>query len=265
MFHFIIKSMRKTFLIISSFLLLCACNDNMSSIADFKKAGEQIRVTNVDTPFSFDSVINPAVWRTYRSHEEKQAACQVPEEILKNLPTKDLVQVCMSYPLYGDYLAYNNELDGIKAIIEGFNGFAELQRREDAVDNLLAFYEKMDIGKIAETALTYTSPKCNELSILHVGYIELILCSGIIPELYSESNISRLETICNMKYKDKLHYSNVYSLETVKKSLLLGAQIKLKSTIINPEEKFTLCRFVQMGGEMDALEDYTKVSQIISK
>lgn len=187
------------------------------------------------------------MWRTFQNIEEMRAACQVPENILKSMSTDNLIQTCMLYPLYGNYLAYNNELSGIKAIINGFNGFAELQKRENAADRLITYYEEIDIGNIAKNTIARSTIK-NELSILHIEYLELILSSEFIPSIYVEPNISRLEKARYTKYEDKLQYSTTYSLQSIKKSLLLGAQIKLKAKAINIEEKAILSQFVKMGG-----------------
>ncbi|OJV32584.1 MAG: hypothetical protein BGO33_09240 [Bacteroidia bacterium 43-41] len=258
--------MKRILFLMLSFLLLYACNENTNCVTEDVRTREivEVRAMNAEAFFSFDSVTNPVVWRTFQSLEEMQVACQVPEDILESMSTDNLIQTCMNYPLYGNYLAYNNELEGIKFIINGFNGFAELQNREDAADRLIAYYEGIDVRKIAENAITLSATK-NELSVLHIGYLELILSSRLVPSLYAEPNISRLEKARYKKYEDKLQNSEVYSLQVIKKSLLLGAQIKLKSKEINNEEKSLLSRFVEMGGEVNTLEDYTKVSQIINK
>lgn len=150
------------------FLLLCACDENINRVTDANTRGvTKVEAIDADTSFSFDSVTNPAVWRTFQTIEEMQAACQVPENILKSMSTDNLIQTCMLYPLYRNYLAYNNELSGIKAIINGFNGFAELQKRENAADRLITYYEEINIGYIAKNTIARSTIK-NELSILHI-------------------------------------------------------------------------------------------------
>jgi len=52
-----------------------------------------------------------------------QSACQIPDDVLPNLSTEELVQICMDYPLFGNFSAYNDELVGIKKVMDGFNGF----------------------------------------------------------------------------------------------------------------------------------------------
>ena len=250
-----------------AFLFLYACDENTTRITEADVSTRSVmdeKVTDTDTPFTFDSITNPMVWRTFQSLEEMQAACQIPENILESMPTDYLVKVCMNYPLFGNYTAYNNELNGINNVIKGFNGFAELQKREDAADKLITYYEGMDIGEIAKKAAAYSKIK-NELSILHIGYLELILSSRFVPSLYTEPNMTRLEEVRYKKYEEKLQHPTIYSIETVKKSLLLGAQIKLESKTVNAEERAMLSLFVEMGGEVKALEDYTKLSQIINK
>ena len=78
--------------------------------------------------FSFDSVTKPEIWKTFQTLEEMQSACQIPDDVLSNLSTEELVQICMDYPLFGNFSAYNDELVGIKKVMDGFNGFTELKK-----------------------------------------------------------------------------------------------------------------------------------------
>lgn len=246
-------------------LILCACNDVIVSDKFQVDNAVTTRSLEADAPFSFDSVTDPAVWKTFQSLEEMQAACQVPEEALKEMSTEQLVRVCMDYPLYINYLAYNNEMDGINAVMSGFNGFAELKSRPDAAEALLSYYEKMNVEEIADKAVTTRSTPGKDLSVLHVGYLELILSSGLVPALYEQENLARLEEIRNMQFESKLRRPEVYSMHTVKKSLLLGARIKLQSTAISTAEKEELTRFVQMGGDAETPETYTEISRIVNR
>lgn len=68
--------------------------------------------------------------------------------MVKKISTENLVRTCINYPLYGIYLAYNNELDGINVIMSGFNGFQESIKREDAAKEILNYYENTIEGVV---------------------------------------------------------------------------------------------------------------------
>lgn len=243
-------------------LLLYACNE--STVNEIVKENNSANADYTNVSFSFDSVTNPTVWKRFQNLEEMQAACQIPQKVLEKMSTDNLIQACMNYPLYAIYAAYNNEMDGIKVITDNFNGFKELQKRKNAAEKLIDYYNNINIDRIVNIVSTRSTFQTkDEISVLHIGYIELILASKFIPAVYSESNISRLENVMNNKYKAKLQHTNIFSIQTVKKSLLLGAQIKLSSQKINSDDRVLLSRFVKSGGTVSKPELYTKISQII--
>ncbi|MCL1937726.1 MAG: hypothetical protein FWF52_04940 [Candidatus Azobacteroides sp.] len=81
-------------------------------------------------------------WKSFNTHEEMLNACQIPENILQNMNTADLLEICLDYPLKGDIYAYSNLKNGIESISLQFNGFAELLLRKDNFQNLLLKLEK---------------------------------------------------------------------------------------------------------------------------
>ena len=219
--------------------------------------------------FSFDSVTNPNVWKNFNTLEQMQEACQIPDNLLDKISTDDLVRICMEYPLALNYIAYNQELDGIKAVMNGFNGFAELKSRNDAAEALLSYYENVDVDLIAANAKDLNNASkqksAKEMSVLKLGYLELILASEFIPSLYNEPNASRMEMARYEKFESKMQYTDVFSIHSVSKSLLLGAQIKLSSNIVVGDEAEYLQSFILYGGSVSEPEVYTKVSQIVNR
>jgi len=54
-------------------------------------------------------------------------------------------------------------------------------------------------------------------------------------------------------------------LYLIRHSLLINAQIKLEDNNLSKDEKIELQRFVDVSGQMDHSEDYTRISKIIAK
>ena len=81
--------MRNMLLIGVLCMALCSCSDVVMT--------ERIGQTSTSGPsFSFDSITSPANWIQYQSLEEMLDACQIPEEVLKTMPTDELVATCAS-------------------------------------------------------------------------------------------------------------------------------------------------------------------------
>lgn len=85
-----------------------------------------------------------AEWKVFTSLSEKIEACQIPEDILKNMSTKGLVETVLKYPLLLNFRAFTDLQYGFDQISSYFNGLKELYNRKDAGTELLARYSNMD-------------------------------------------------------------------------------------------------------------------------
>ncbi|MCF8359111.1 MAG: hypothetical protein K9H26_10155 [Prolixibacteraceae bacterium] len=89
-------------------------------------------------------------WKTFLNNAEKVQACQVPATTLSSIPTGELVQICLNYPLLPDIFAFNNLQDGFNKFENDFNGFGELLRRDDALEELVKEYKSIDPAAIPQ-------------------------------------------------------------------------------------------------------------------
>lgn len=173
-------------------LLLVGCGEEQ--VSDFEVERSVALVSRSAVGVSdgyFAKVTDPAVWKTFQTLEEMQEACQIPAEELKKLSTEELLQICLEYPLAGNYLAYNDELQGIRAVMDGFNGFTELCQRDDAVEKLLNFYELYDVNACFRKQVP--DAEFSDYPFIRLGYIELILASGQLKNMDLPQNVSRLK------------------------------------------------------------------------
>ena len=162
----------------------------------------------------------------------------------------------MNYPLFFTYSAYNNELEGINVIMDTFNGFMELQKRDFAAEKLIDYYSAMKVE------VTNFNQKSNN-TILHLGYIELVIASGKIPNMFDARNLEDLENAASSKFMEKLNRTDIYSMFSVRKSLLVGAKITLQKISVSNDEKILLENFIKSGGMVESTQ-YADVSKIIN-
>ena len=80
----------------------------------------------------------------------------------------------MKYPLFYEYTAYDDEIKGIKRVIEGFNEIKEFGSREDGTMALMTIYSQMQV----QTDEGYME-KGSYNSVLNFEYIELLLSTDI--------------------------------------------------------------------------------------
>lgn len=238
--------MKKFIYIIALLFLLVACNEELQIDTKQPTIDNKTRAFTSQT-FSFDSVTKPEIWKTFQTLEEMQSACQIPDDVLPNLSTEELVQICMDYPLFGNYLAYDNETFGIKKVMAGFNAFKELKKRTDSAEKLLDRYANVNVTTLyedRENAETYPN--------LKLGYLEMILCSGEIESLYQGEALQRLENLQAQKLTEK-QLTNSISASSLKHSQLLKQKINEAKNVSTTSTATSITIYTKYGNPVDAL------------
>ncbi len=245
--------MKKLVFFFLATMLLGACADDVIYQNSVSK-------TSKNQMFSYDSVTNPEVWKTFMSFEDMMEATQIPENILKEIPTDTLVALCMNHPLAGVYTFYNNHLEGASIIMDHFNGFQELKRRQDAGEKIIDFYENLNIDyNIGEMTRNPYSCHFTEITPFQVGFSELVVASKKIEDVYSDKNIVRLERVVNEKYEEKLRNKKYNNISALGHSLLIGAQLKMQKS--GPVKQ--LNQFIEKGGDINNPNELKEISRII--
>ena len=93
-------------------------------------------------PGTWDYPVKPGTeqWKQFRSNEEMADACRIPENVLSALSTDDLTELCLRYPLFTDFLAFENPKAGLDKLFRNFNGLRELYQRPDVAKSLTKRY-----------------------------------------------------------------------------------------------------------------------------
>jgi len=130
----------------SSMLLLVGCGQPASRLGS---EGSLKTAVPVDSG-AYGFPVQPGMpeWALFNSHETMLAALQVPEATLNAMSTADLVETCLTYPLFMDVFAYDDPQQGFDHVSQEFNGLTELLYRPDAATILLSRYKRMDPSAI---------------------------------------------------------------------------------------------------------------------
>ena len=93
-------------------------------------------------PGLWDYPVKPGTeeWKQFKSNEEMDKACQIPEEVLSSLSTEDLTDLCLRYHSLWDFLFYQNKNAGLDKLFNDFNGIRELFKRKDVSSSLSKRY-----------------------------------------------------------------------------------------------------------------------------
>jgi hypothetical protein len=200
-------------------------------------------------------------WATLRTKKQMVDTCQIPFDILNKVTTEDLVAICLNYPMFNDYLLYDDERRGMRLFINRFNGLLELSKREDGARKLMNVYFNFPI-----LTQIQNNPLSNDYHTPYkLPFLEMVLCDDLFLNKLSDEELIELKIIAVNKYVDKLQNMEVYSLFNIKKSMLLASIIigRLDDTALTQEQKEIIKRFIKNYQHCDA-ELLTEISKIIS-
>lgn len=180
---------------------------------------------------TWDYPVKPGTeeWKNLKSGVEKLQSCQIPENVLKKISSLELAKLCVTYPLFYEYTAFNDEREAVSIMIEKFNGLKELSSRKDGAAALIKIYSQM---KIQEKE-GYVE-KGEHSSVLNFEYIELLLSNDKFLNQLSLKEQEELRKLTIEKYGEKLKHIDIYGIDGIKKSLLLSSIIINK---IEPNNK----------------------------
>lgn len=134
----------------------------------------------------------PEIWKTFDSNVDMINACQIPEEVLAELTTPQLIVTCARYPLGGDCTAFNTRVQGFEFILDcyKFNGIRELLGREDLAEALVEYYKTVPASEL--TALPGEDP--HNIKGWELYYAEVLLEYLAEKDILTESELEQVYT-----------------------------------------------------------------------
>lgn len=173
----------------------------------------------INQPYEFPIKPGMPEWKNFKTGKEMVAALLIPTYILENLSTEALLETCLSYPMFGSIVLYNDIQTGFEKITKHFNGLQELLERKDAGKVLLNKYKQINPEVLGFNRFEYNK------TVYVYTYIELILAQNdIIRTLRKETRKELLgESIRILKVKQE--YPKKFSSFVQETSYLLMARL----------------------------------------
>lgn len=113
-------------------------------------------------------------WAALKSHDEKVAVCQIPNDRLKNMRTRELLAVCLDYPLLLDVMVFSSLQEGFDKYRAEFNGIREYLQRPDAASTLTQYYGELNPLGYKDT---WTPAEKGKFAF-HISFTELFLAQA---------------------------------------------------------------------------------------
>ena len=149
------------------------------------------------------------------------AAMQIPVDMLKSMPTAQLVKTCLDYPLHPDIVFYDSLQKGMDALIAQFNGLRELMNRQDAGVELLKVYcttypQDFDASLPADRIGAFT---------MRINFLELLLGQEPVLKTLDPKQCAVLLEESVRKLETKLNYPDIYGQISIDAAVMAGFRL----------------------------------------
>lgn len=161
-----------------------------------------------ENALSWDYPVKPGSdkWKTFQSHNEMVDACLIPASVISNLPSEELLLICLKFPLIQDISAFNFFADGYSAFEMNSNGIREFYQRNDAPTVIYNYYRQIQL----ENAGLYSS----YFFVFKVSVAEYILSASSVISKYSAKQrkevATELYSKLNLKKNQTGNFPNTY-------------------------------------------------------
>jgi hypothetical protein len=174
---------------------------------------------SADSAYSFPVRPGTDAWKKLGTYEQMLNAYNVPNDMLAKMSTVSLVKTCLNYPDFRLFLARNSLQQGYDYIKSIFNGFSELEKRQDAGRELLKVYRQMKHEDIKQFD---TPVKRGDFSFQFI-YIELIMSQkSILANLTKDEKIETIKALVASYEKKDLLKNNFGMFGLTTSALVLG-------------------------------------------
>lgn len=169
---------------------------------------EQEWKVNDENEYEFPVNAGDNEWLELETHGEMMEACSVPEEVLEDASTDQLLEMVLDYPLLCDIYAYDTVEEGVAVVASRFNGFEELMSRDD--------FEEVVLDRYIETDVDDATSNQEEIftDVTEIVVLEDILAQEEVIESYSDKKIEELIEAVEEKTEDKIEADTYYGNES---------------------------------------------------
>lgn len=192
--------------------------------------------------FDFTGIVTDANWKKMSIHERIRAL-QIPEDDIHEIPTSELLEICLDFPYLIDILFSDDFQLGFKELTIEFNGFRELLLRKDLPDVVLRKSRNLtnEISKLNNNDY--------DKGLFSIKWLvfEMLITQDEVLSGMSDEMRSILLSSCKVNMKSKCDNPTIFSdINNIPSYLLLAKQIVYEDYIqYDKEGKDIMIRFIE--------------------
>lgn len=201
---------------------------------------------------TWDYPVKPGMpeWQQFKSTDDMFKACQIPDNILKEIDTETLTQICFNFPAYLYLFFFNSPQAGFESFHSSFNGIRELLNRKDVGHFLLKKYTTMSLNDFNPL---WTLEKQGEFSYKY-QYFEIIIAQPqVIASLDDKDRILFVKEAIK-KYDEKALKNEVFSGKALSINAWVMAKVLYKENKLSTN--FAKQSDVELSLQSGQLIDY---------
>ena len=146
---------------------------------------------------------------------------------LAAMSTRNLVRTCYIHPYNTDFLAFEDDYEGILTVFGRFNGWQELMRRKQASEELLLLFKELNppgvVGDLY-TPLDYTEYQNAYFSYWGIDCLSLVIATAVDYHRFSRGQVAQLAADVEKKISVMSGNAELYSyIGHIRLLFLLGS------------------------------------------
>ena len=157
--------------------------------------------------FDYPFTPNSKEWNSYKSVKDRAKALEISQNILSQISTGELLDICLRYPYLVDIMCHDTPQEGLIKVSKHFNGLNELLKRDDVIDAI--FKKSMQLPDDISAVAKRDSIEKGRLSFC-CFVAELILLNDDVLSKISEEQAAKVLKVISTNYKMKSQHSEIF-------------------------------------------------------
>ena len=165
----------------------------------------------VNAQVAWDYPVKPGMeeWNRLETEQERIDVLQIPGDVLASLSSEEVVRLCITFPSFGHFTAWNTPQEGFDVMLSRYNILRHILSSKNTGGSLINAYKDASLSGFK------TLPYSNEFWSLKLDYLELLLTQKEILQSLTQDEKIELLLEVRLKYSEKINSDTFSSIPAV--------------------------------------------------